>query len=126
VSQLPLMAGADSALGEEFLRILRLVVARIGLKQASSDLNCTAAFLSSALSGKGTNHLRASWVPWLLRNDISGEAVRFLASCCGLTCEPVRKLTPEERLERLERAIAKNLGAPMQAALMAEVERGDR
>jgi hypothetical protein len=120
------LAGADSALGDEFIRILRLVVDRVGLKQAASDLDCSHSFLSNCLMQRGTNHLRAEWVPWLLRHDVSGEALAFLAKCCGKQVEPVRVLTPEERLERWERVVARELGPAVTAALMASVERGDR
>src|SRR5689334_8165197 len=123
VSQMALALRGDDALGARFIQILGAVVERIGLKQAAYDLDVQPSHLAHAIAGRNHNHLRAEWVPWIVRHDVSGEALRYLADLTGHDLVPQRALEPAEELAALKAALDKCLGAPVKEAIEVETRR---
>ena len=92
------------------------IVARVGLKEAAHALDAQPSVLSHALAGRDRHTVRAEWLPYFLAHDTDGALIRALADCGDWEVSRRVELTPAQRLERIERALA-SLPESVQAAL---------
>lgn len=92
----------------ELLDELRVIVATIGLKQVAYDLDVQPSALSHALAERDRHYVRADWLPYLVAKAPGDHVVELLASLRGLEVQPVRELTPAEKLERIEKVLDAN------------------
>lgn len=109
VSQLALGLAHDGA-WHEFRRLLRAVVDFVGVKQVAYDLDVAPSILLNALEERDRHHVRADWLPYLVRKAPNDDLVTFLASLRGLDVVPRRELTDAEKLERLDGVLKRHLG----------------
>lgn len=123
MSQMALALRGEDALAARFLKLLTDVVERVGRKEAAYELDVQPTHLSHILAGRNGNYMRAEWVPWLVRHDVSGEALRFLADLTGHDLVPQRALEPAEELAALKAALDKCLGTPVKEAIEIETRR---
>lgn len=110
MSPAQLELGITDAAWTEFRRLLRTVVDHIGLKQVAYDLDIAPSSLLHALDERDRHHVRASWLPYLVRKAPSDEVVTFLAGLRGLDVVPRKELTAEEKLEKLQETLSRHLG----------------
>lgn len=93
-------------IGQEFRALLRRVVDRVGLKEASFALGVDAATLAHALAGRKRHVPHAEWVPILLALAPDDEALEFLAALRGRDLVPARVMSAEEEVEAWRAAVA--------------------
>jgi hypothetical protein len=91
-------------------RLLREVVDFVGCKEVAYDLDVSPSALLHALDERERHHVRAEWIPYLIRRAPNDSVLEFLASLRGLELVPRKELTPEEELARLKEELAKSLG----------------
>jgi hypothetical protein len=92
--------------GQQLLAVIREVV-KAEVKQAdglASDLGVAPSHLSAALHSSGKN-FSVEWLPAVLEVDREHRILRHLAALREQAIVPARKLSPEERLELLEREL---------------------
>lgn len=92
--------------GRELLKLVREVV-KAEVKQAdglAEDLGIAPPHLSAALHGSG-KHFSIEWLPVVLEADRQNRILRHLAALREFALVPKVQLTPEERLEAIEREL---------------------
>lgn len=86
----------------------------------------STGMLHNTLADVERNYLRAEWLVRLVKCGVEGRAiVEFLAGIIGERLAPERKLTPEERLEKLEEAVIEAFG-PAGASVVGRFTAGKR
>ncbi len=98
----------------KLLRAIADAVDAVGLLQASGACDCSKSDLAAALSGREHRHLRVEWLMAICDvapPDFKTRIIDALVAWQGLSVVPVRPLTAEERLARLEQRVAAELGA---------------
>jgi hypothetical protein len=115
--QLELRAQSTDALWQELRRLLREVVAHVGVKETAFALDVAPSSLLHALDERERHHVRAEWLPFLITKAPNDDVVAYLAGLRGLDLAPRRLLTDGERLERLEDTLARTLGPDILRAL---------
>lgn len=114
-----------NALWRNALDTLRAVVARVTPKEAAYQLDTGASNLADALAERDRKALRAEamLVLLLLADDDERRAVlEPIAAALGFAIEPLEKLTPEQKLARLEEAVRTQLG-PLGEQLLKTIDR---
>jgi len=104
-------------MGRQILTVIRDVV-RAEVKQAdglAADLDLQPSHLSAALQSSG-KHFSVEWLPAVLEVDRDDRILRHLAALKAKALVPAKQLSPEERLELLEREL-RNSGAAGAAIL---------
>lgn len=95
-----------AALREE----VRLAVIELGEKEVAYDLDVSPSQLSHALAERDRN-IPMKWIIYLIERSRRGTKIAgYLAALAGHDLAPRKELTPEERLERIERAMSQELG----------------
>lgn len=92
--------------GRELLAVIRDVV-KAEVKQGdglAADLEIAPSHLSAALHSSGKN-FSVEWLPVVLEVDRENRILRHLAALREQTIVPARQLTPEEKVELLEREL---------------------
>jgi hypothetical protein len=117
--QVEFMFGRESR-EERLLDLEREAVSEIGIKQVCFDLDISPSQLAHALAGRDYHYVRAEWLPYLVaKARIAGPKIaKFFCSLCALDAVPRRELTAEEKLERLETSLRKNLGPDLQRVVV--------
>lgn len=96
---------------------MRRVVQLIGLKEAAFVIDVKPTNLAHALAERDRHYVRAEWIlPLLMRAPDMGLA-RSLVGPAGLDVEEKPELSAEEKLERLELALASSLGPDMRKSI---------
>ena len=88
-------------------------VQAIGVKEAAYQLDIAPSLLSDALNERDRKNFQLKWLPTILAiaSDAHQLAIMSeLADYCGFDLVKRKKLTAEERLERLENALRSKLG----------------
>lgn len=92
--------------GQQLLTVIRDVV-KAEVKQAdglAAELGIAPSHLSAALHSSGKN-FSVEWLPAVLEVDREHRVLRHLAALREQAIVPARKLTPQERVELLEREL---------------------
>lgn len=106
----------------EVLDAIRNVCVDLGRGEVVEMLDCSPSYLKNALVERDRHNLKAKELVTLLAADRSGQILRLLADLNGFELAPKRELTPEEKLERLQRTIRAKLG-PLGDELIREAGR---
>lgn len=97
----------------KLLRIVGDVVDAIGLIQAAGACDCAKSDLLAALADRDHRHLRVEWLMAIM-DAATPESRQLIASALlewqGFAVIPVKPLTPEEKLARLEQRLIAKLG----------------
>lgn len=112
--QLALSYGVRHATSEQWqalLAALESVVQALGPKQVAFDLDVAPSALAHALKERDRHYVRAEWLPYLVTHAPNDAVVALIASWRGLVVEARPVLTPEQKLARLEAALAESFGA---------------
>lgn len=113
---------------DELLDRYREFVDRIDRKQAlwelshSEEMAMQPQTFDNALKDRARSSIKMRHVLWAILRDDSGGLIEWLADKAGYELVKKRELTPEERLERLQRTVRANLG-PLGEKLIEESER---
>jgi len=107
--QMPLAVDYRATIEAAGLKLLQVVAEAVGAsgKQGddfAADLGVDPGQLSRALAGRGT-HFAVKWLPAVVWRDRSRILIRHLCALAGGTFVEVPKLTPEQRLEMLEKTL---------------------
>jgi hypothetical protein len=95
-------------------------------KQVAYDLDVSPSQLSHALAERD-RHIPMKWIIYFVERSRHGAKIAaYLAALSGHELTPRRELTPEERLERIERAIAEELGPGVRRAVLERAFGGAR
>lgn len=100
------------------LGLIRAVVDEAGLKQVAYDLDVSPSYLSHCLNERERNNVPAKWLPYFVMRAKTDDIVSFVALWRGLAVVPRKTLTPEQRLQRLEQALAEELGPETRKAIL--------
>lgn len=103
--------------------LLREAVDFIGVKQVAYDLDVAPSSLVQALSGADRHHIRAEWIPYLIRRAPNDRIVEHLADLRKLEVQPAKPATPEEELASLRRALVDSLGPELVESITARAKR---
>ena len=96
---------------------VRRVVDSIGLKEAAFACDVKPSYLAHALSERDRHYLRLEWLlPLLAKTEDLGLA-RALLDPVGLDVSRQLQLSPEEKLARLEQALAETLGPDIRKSI---------
>lgn len=98
----------------KLVRALGDAVDAIGLVQAAGACDARKSELNDALQMRDGRYLRVEWlmaITDIAPPDYKRAIIDALIAWQGLSVVPMRPLTPEERLARLEQRIATELGA---------------
>lgn len=97
-------------------------VAELGHKQVAYDLDMSPSQLSHALAGRDRHHVPLPLLLYVARKSqlVGDRIAKFFAAMRGFDVSPRRELTAEERLEKLETALRKNLGPELQRVVIAD------
>ena len=102
---------------DAILEQLNRAVVNVGRKEAAYQLDTSPSVLSNALAERDRHVVRAPWLPYLTAAAPDNSIVEILAGLRGLTIAPAVELTPEQKLDRLTRALEGTLGADLVKAL---------
>lgn len=108
--------GRNDRVVRNYRRVLRCVsdaVDAIGLLQSAGACDCSKSDLVSALADREHRHLRVEWLLAICDAappDYRLRIVDALVAWQGLSVVPIKPMTPEERLARLEQRVATELG----------------
>lgn len=105
------------AVVDEIVSCCREVIATIGLKEAAHQLGVDDSVLAHALDGRGRHALHMKWLPWFIIHAPNDRLITILASLRNRDVVARKELTAEEKLERLERAMAEELGPGARRAI---------
>ena len=89
-----------------------------GIKQVAWELGASEGELGNSMRGANRSPFKASWIPVLIAIAGDDRALEFLASLRGFDLVKRKELTAEQKLERLERALAEEF--PRQARGIVE------
>lgn len=109
--------GRSHRVAAAYRRLLRTVsdaVDSIGLLQAAGACDARRSELADAINGRDGRYLRVEWLMAIIDaspQDFRARIIDALVEWQGLTVLPVKQLTPEERLARLEQRVAAELGS---------------
>lgn len=106
----------------EVLDAIRTVCTDLGRGEVVDLLDCSPSYLKNALVERDRHHLKAKELVKLVAADRAGVILRPLASLAGYELAPKRELTPEEKLDRLQRTLRARLG-PLGDEIVKESER---
>jgi hypothetical protein len=121
--QLELGVAVRSALDDRWRALLGVLRGAVGAIDAKQGLDIAAECgvdpgqFSRALHGKGAN-FSLRWLIVVLWRDRSHSVIGFLCRLCGGEFVAKPRLTPEERIERLEQTL-REAGAFGEAVLRA-------
>lgn len=91
------------------LELLRLVVARVSLKEVAYRLDVEPSALANALAERDRHYVRASWLSALTElaaeHGLGEELGAALVAPAGLSVAQAAQMTPEQRLERIQGAL---------------------
>lgn len=107
------------------LGVVRNIVARVGPKEAAYQADMAATMLGDALAERERKAIRAETLICLLLLADADErraVLEPIAAALGFTIEPMKTLTPEQKLARLEKALRSKLGE-LGVQIIAEVGR---
>jgi hypothetical protein len=116
--QLPLDYGAGYETAEDwetFRALLTGAIDAMGRKAVAYDLGLNVADLSNALAGRDRHPVKAEWLTHVLRHAPKPNRAAlagFLAGLADHEARPVERLTPEEKVRRLETEIARRYSGP--------------
>lgn len=116
MTQAALDFGRSDRIERAYRRVLRAVadaVDAIGLTQAAGACDARRSELSDAISGREGRYLRVEWLLAICDvapPDYRQRIVAALVEWQGLSVQPARPLTPEEKLERLRARVLAELG----------------
>lgn len=108
--------GREDRVRRAYSRLLRLVadaVDAIGLVQAAGACDCAKSDLLAALADREHRHLRVEWLMAICDVapiDFRNRIITTLVEWMGLAVVPVKPLTAEEKLARLEARVVAKLG----------------
>lgn len=128
MSQESLNFGREDRVSRAYRRVLRAVsdaVDAIGLLVAAGACDCAKSDLLAALADREHRHLRVEWLMAICDAsppDFRARIIAALVDWQGLAVIPVRPLTAEEKLERLEARLVERLGS-VGKQLVEELER---
>jgi hypothetical protein len=95
----------------------RRTVDGVGLKEAAYQLDTSPSQLAHALAERDRHYIRGSWMPYLIQVAPDNRSTDILCRLRGLTVTPAAELTPEQKLERLTRALGECLGDDLRQAI---------
>lgn len=109
VEQLPLGAIVQDAFGSAGDKLLASIAEAVGASgkvtdDLAVDLSVDPGQFSRALRGKGT-HFSVRWLPAILYRDKARIVIRYLCHLCGGEFVEKPRLSPEQKLERLEKTL---------------------
>jgi hypothetical protein len=116
MSQEALNFGRGDRVARAYSRVLRMVsdaVDAIGLIQAAGACDCAKSDLLAALADRDHRHLRVEWLMAICDAappDFRMRIVSSLLEWQGFTATPVKPLTAEEKLAKLEARLVARLG----------------
>ncbi len=116
MSQEALNFGRGDRVSRAFAHVLRVVhdaVDAIGLVQAAGACDCAKSDLLAALNDRDHRHLRVEWLMAICDvapPDYRARIISALVEWQGLAVVPVKPLTAEEKLARLESRLVAQLG----------------
>lgn len=87
------------------LEVVRVVVARISIKELAYKLDISPSFLSDALAERSSKGVRMSWLVTIIEMATTTDAIAILneiAAIKRLELNPREKLTAEELSQRYE------------------------
>lgn len=96
-------------LGQDFSRVLRGLVERIGLKEAAAACGVDAGTMAHALAGRKRHVRHAEWVVVLLSiapEDAAVEVLEFIAGLRGRETVPMKPMAPEDEVMAWRAAVA--------------------
>lgn len=127
MSQLGIVWTGDSVAANDWHKILDemgRVVSKVTLKEFAHANGVSSKDVSKALSHEDNGRYpRAEWLPYLVRKDPTQGLAEALVAPAGLGVTKPVQMTPEERLTRLEQALAENLGPEIRRALFEKAYR---
>jgi hypothetical protein len=109
MNQLALEYGARWLTDQQWAALLdvaRAVVGDLGLKQVAFDLDVAASSISNALAQRDRHAFRGEWLVYLTIKDPHRRIIHKLAEIGGGEFRVRPELTPAEKLERLDIALA--------------------
>lgn len=101
---------------ERVLEEARRVVGIVGLKQAAFDLDTNPSHLAHALAGRDRHYGKLEWAPYLSDADPTPGFANLMAGTKREAHDRVT-LTPEEKLRRIEGALA-TMSPEIRAAIL--------
>jgi hypothetical protein len=116
MNQEALNFGRGDRVTRAFARVLRVVgdaVDAVGLVQAAGACDCAKSDLLAALNNRDHRHLRVEWLMAICDvapPDFRARIVAALVEWQGLAVVPVKPLTAEEKLAKLEARLVAQLG----------------
>jgi hypothetical protein len=115
----------DKQAWHDVLAVLADVVARVSLKEAAFRLDVEPSALANALRERDRHYIRAEWLMPLLELAASVGLAHELASAlvkpARLVVVAAQPLTPDQKLARLEAAIAR-LGPGVEKLIKSEAD----
>jgi hypothetical protein len=99
------------------LKLIRGIVDDIGLKEVAYDLDVSPSQLNHCLNERERHNVPAKWIPYFVTKAKDDDLPSFIALLRGLQVKPRKELTPEQKLEKLERALAAELGEGVREAV---------
>jgi hypothetical protein len=109
MNQLALEYGARWLTDEQWAELLEVadaVVKDLGLKQVAFDLDVAASSVANALAGRDRHAFHGRWLVYLVIKDPQRRVAHKLAEIGGGEFRARQELTPAEKLERLDIALA--------------------
>jgi len=121
--QMPLPLDRSSGVEAAWDIVLKMIRAEIdargGLKTVAGDLDVAPSQLSHSLNERDGHNFYARWLIDLLMKSKTDDLSAFFAMLRGRKLAPQKELTPEQKLARLEEAMAAELGPGTRAAVLA-------
>jgi hypothetical protein len=107
------------------LDVIQQVVVRASLKEVSYRLGVEPSALANAIKERDRHYVRAEWLAPLMEiaaaNGLAVELACALVAPAKLVVVPAQPLTSEQRLARLEAAIAR-LGPGVEKLIKSEAD----
>lgn len=117
-NQLELLGYLDGKAAEaHMIALVRDVVDCVGLKEAAFQLDMSPSDLSHCLARRKRMHIPIEALPKIVKMAKDNQIPSFIAAIRGLAAVPRETMTPEQRLARLEQAMAEELGPGVRKAI---------
>lgn len=120
---MPLLTDGPTLFASTWQRVRRecvAVVDEVGLKEVAFDLDVNKSLISNCLSERDHHHLRADVLVYLQLKSQHLRLCEIVPEIRGMGLVKAKPLSTEEKLARMERAIAQ-LGAPVQAFVQDQI-----
>lgn len=102
------------------LEIVRQISVDVGRKTVADDLDLSRSVLDNILLDRDRHALKAKHLLYFLIKDRSGMLLQAMAGLVGAQVAPRKELSPEEKLDRLEKTLADALGKDLRESLYSK------